>query len=149
MALAVDVFSDRWTSLILREAFFGVRRYGQMQRKLGIAGNVLADRLRQLVADAMLERVRYRTDPDWFEYRLTERATSPGSSREPPRRVEATRTRSPHPPFNSYACATCWRPAAIGPVRSQIGRTSTEPNAMFGICDACSRAVSRSGQSTR
>ena len=66
--------SDRWTFLILREAFFGVRRYGQMQRNLGIARNVLADRLRQLVADGMFERVRYRTDPDWYEYRLTERA---------------------------------------------------------------------------
>ena len=72
--LAIDVLSDRWTFLILREAFFGVRRYGQMQRDLGIARNVLADRLRQLVADGMLERVRYRTDPDWYEYRLTERA---------------------------------------------------------------------------
>jgi DNA-binding HxlR family transcriptional regulator len=72
--LAVDILSDRWTFLIMREAFFGVRRYGQMQRNLGIARNVLADRLRQLVADGMFERVRYRTDPDWYEYRLTERA---------------------------------------------------------------------------
>ncbi len=72
--LAVDVLSDRWTFLILREAFFGVRRYGQLQRNLGIARNVLAERLRQLVSDGMLERVRYRTDPDWYEYRLTERA---------------------------------------------------------------------------
>jgi DNA-binding HxlR family transcriptional regulator len=74
VALAVDVLSDRWTFLILREAFFGVRRYGQMQRNLGIARNVLADRLKQLVAEGMFERVRYRTDPDWYEYRLTERA---------------------------------------------------------------------------
>src|SRR6059058_5904628 len=72
--LAVDVLSDRWTFLILREAYFGVRRYGQMQRNLGIARNVLADRLKQLVANGMFERVRYRTDPDWYEYRLTERA---------------------------------------------------------------------------
>jgi DNA-binding HxlR family transcriptional regulator len=72
--LAVDVISDRWTFLILREAFFGVRRYGQLQRNLGIARNVLADRLRKLVSDGMLQRVRYRTDPDWYEYRLTERA---------------------------------------------------------------------------
>src|SRR4051812_39846522 len=72
--LAMDVLSDRWTFLILREAFFGVRRYGQLQRNLGIARNVLADRLKQLVADGMFEKVRYRTDPDWYEYRLTERA---------------------------------------------------------------------------
>ena len=70
----MDVLSDRWTFLILREAFFGVRRYGEMQRNLGIARNVLAERLRKLVADGMFERVRYRTDPDWYEYRLTDRA---------------------------------------------------------------------------
>ena len=72
--LAFDVFSDRWTFLILREAYFGVRRYGEFQRNLGIARNVLAERLRRLVRDGMLERVRYRTDPDWYEYKLTERA---------------------------------------------------------------------------
>jgi DNA-binding HxlR family transcriptional regulator len=70
----MDVLSDRWTFLILREGFFGVRRFGQMQRDLGIARNVLADRLKKLVADGMLDRVRYRTDPDWYEYRLTDRA---------------------------------------------------------------------------
>ena len=70
----MDVLSDRWTFLILREAFFGVRRYGELQRNLGIARNVLADRLKQLVADGMFDRVRYRTDPDWYEYRLTDRA---------------------------------------------------------------------------
>ena len=72
--LAMDVLSDRWTFLILREGFYGVRRYGQMQRSLGIARNVLADRLRHLVAEGMFDRVRYRTDPDWYEYRLTDRA---------------------------------------------------------------------------
>ena len=56
---AVDVLTDRWTFLIMREAFFGVRRYGQMQRNLGIARNVLAQRLRRLVANGMLKRVWY------------------------------------------------------------------------------------------
>src|SRR5215475_12436769 len=70
----MDVLSDRWTFLILREAYFGVRRYGELQRNLGIARNVLAERLKQLVADGLFVRVRYRTDPDWYEYRLTERA---------------------------------------------------------------------------
>jgi DNA-binding HxlR family transcriptional regulator len=41
--LAMDVLNDRWRFLILREAFSGVRRYGQMQRNLGIARNILAD----------------------------------------------------------------------------------------------------------
>jgi DNA-binding HxlR family transcriptional regulator len=69
---ALEVLGDRWTFLILREAFFGVRRYGYFQRNLGIGRNVLAARLSALVEHGLLERVRYRTDPDWYEYRLTQ-----------------------------------------------------------------------------
>ena len=69
---ALEVLGDRWTFLVLREAFFGVRRYGHFQRNLGIGRNVLAARLSALVEHGLLERVRYRTDPDWYEYRLTE-----------------------------------------------------------------------------
>jgi DNA-binding HxlR family transcriptional regulator len=70
---ALALLGDRWSFLIIREAFSGVHRYGQLQRNLGIARNVLADRLSKLVEHGLLERVRYRTEPDWFEYRLTER----------------------------------------------------------------------------
>ena len=69
---AADVIGDRWRILVLREAFYGVRRYGEMARNLGIARNVLAARLKDLVADGLLERRRYRTDPDWYEYVLTD-----------------------------------------------------------------------------
>jgi DNA-binding HxlR family transcriptional regulator len=68
---ALDVLGDRWTFLVLREAFFGVRRYGYFQRNLGIGRNVLANRLSALVEHGLLERVRYRTEPDWYEYQLT------------------------------------------------------------------------------
>ena len=68
---ALDALADRWTFLVLREAFFGVRRYGVFQRNLGMARNVLASRLSTLVEKGLLKRVRYRTDPDWYEYRLT------------------------------------------------------------------------------
>lgn len=70
---ALAMLADRWTFLIIREAYFGVHRFGQLQRNLGIARNVLADRLSKLVEHGILERVRYRTEPDWYEYRLTER----------------------------------------------------------------------------
>jgi len=69
---AADVLGDRWTMLVLREAYYGVRRFGEMARNLGIARNVLAGRLKALVASGLLERVRYRTDPDWYEYVLTQ-----------------------------------------------------------------------------
>jgi len=69
---AASLIGDRWTMLVLREAFYGVRRYGEMVRNLGIARNVLAARLKALVANGLLERRRYRTDPDWYEYVLTD-----------------------------------------------------------------------------
>jgi DNA-binding HxlR family transcriptional regulator len=69
---AADVVGDRWRILVLREAFYGVRRYGEMVRNLGIARNVLAAKLKDLVAEGLLERRRYRTDPDWYEYVLTD-----------------------------------------------------------------------------
>ncbi len=69
---ASALIGDRWTILVLREAFYGVRRYGEMARNLGIARNVLAARLKALVAGGLLERRRYRTDPDWYEYVLTD-----------------------------------------------------------------------------
>lgn len=69
---AADIIGDRWTLLVLREAFYGVRRYGELARNLGIARNVLASRLKALVADGLLERRRYRTDPDWYEYVLSD-----------------------------------------------------------------------------
>jgi DNA-binding HxlR family transcriptional regulator len=68
---ALDLLGDRWTRLVLREAFFGVTRYGYFQRNLGIARSVLASRLALLVEMGLLRRVRYRTEPDWYEYRLT------------------------------------------------------------------------------
>ncbi len=68
---ALELLGDRWTFLVLCEAFSGVTRYGIFQRNLGIARNVLASRLATLVESGLLKRVRYRTDPDWYEYRLT------------------------------------------------------------------------------
>jgi DNA-binding HxlR family transcriptional regulator len=71
--LALALLADRWNFLIIREVYGGVHRYGQLQRDLGIARNVLADRLAKLVARGLLERVPYRDAPVWYEYRLTER----------------------------------------------------------------------------
>lgn len=69
----MDRLGERWTFLILREAFFGVRRFNQMQRDLGVSKTILAERLRMLVELQVLRRHRYRRNPDFYEYRLTER----------------------------------------------------------------------------
>jgi len=64
---------DSWTFLILREAYFGVRRFDQFQKQLATAPNILTDRLRKLVANGLLDRLQYSERPPRFEYRLTEK----------------------------------------------------------------------------
>jgi DNA-binding HxlR family transcriptional regulator len=68
---ALALVGERWTLLILREAFFGVRRFGQFARNLSIPRPTLSARLRTLVDAGLLERVLYARDPDRHEYRLT------------------------------------------------------------------------------
>jgi DNA-binding HxlR family transcriptional regulator len=67
----LGLVGERWTLLILREAFFGVRRFGQLARHLNIPRPTLSSRLRTLVDAGLLERVLYAQDPDRHEYRLT------------------------------------------------------------------------------
>jgi DNA-binding HxlR family transcriptional regulator len=69
---AMEILGERWTFLILRESFYGVRRFSDFQRNLGIARNILATRLQSLVAAGVLERSLYREEPPRYEYRLTE-----------------------------------------------------------------------------
>ncbi len=69
---AMDILGERWTFLILRESFYGVRRFSDMQRNLGIARNILSSRLQSLVAAGILERRLYQDEPPRHEYRLTE-----------------------------------------------------------------------------
>lgn len=73
LARALAVVGDRWTLLVLREAFLRVRRFDDFQSRLGIARRVLAERLAHLVENDVLARVAYRQAPQRFEYRLTKR----------------------------------------------------------------------------
>ena len=68
---AMDILGERWTLLILRECFYGVRRFSVMQRNLGIARNILSARLQLLVRTGILEKRRYQEEPERFEYKLT------------------------------------------------------------------------------
>ena len=72
MQRASAILQESGASLILREAFFGVRRFQELQTNLGISRSVLARRLESLVAHGILERRRYQLRPERFEYRLTD-----------------------------------------------------------------------------
>ncbi|WP_369942303.1 winged helix-turn-helix transcriptional regulator [Xanthomonas medicagonis] len=72
VARTVDLLGERWALLIVRDAFDGIRRFGDFQRSLGVARNILADRLRRLV-EAQILALRPAADGSAYqEYVLTE-----------------------------------------------------------------------------
>lgn len=73
IARTVDLLGDWWTPLVLREAFYGIRRFDQFQGELGIARNTLTERLTRLVDEGLLHKVPYQRDPVRHEYLLTEK----------------------------------------------------------------------------
>ena len=73
IAGALEVVGERWSLLIVRDIFLGLRRFDQIQANLGIARNVLQARLTRLVEQGVLERKLYQERPPRAEYRLTEK----------------------------------------------------------------------------
>ncbi|MET1081175.1 MAG: helix-turn-helix domain-containing protein [Pseudomonas sp.] len=73
LSRTLSVVGDRWTLLVLRECFMGVRRFEEFERRLGVTRHVLADRLKKLTAAAVLTKVAYQERPRREEYRLTEK----------------------------------------------------------------------------
>jgi len=73
IAQALEVLGDWWTLLIVRDAFFGARRFGDFERSLGIAKNVLSARLQHLVDHGVFGLVDVGSEGQRFEYRLTEK----------------------------------------------------------------------------
>jgi DNA-binding HxlR family transcriptional regulator len=71
IARSLELVGERWTILVLRDAFLGLRRFDQFQRSLGIARNVLAARLERLIGEEILEKIPYQERPLRHEYRLT------------------------------------------------------------------------------
>jgi len=63
VARALEVLGERWTLLVVRDALLGLRRFEDFQRSLGVARNVLTDRLARLVDAGVLERVLYPGAP--------------------------------------------------------------------------------------
>jgi DNA-binding HxlR family transcriptional regulator len=61
VAQTLKVIGDRWSFMVIREAFFGIRRFDDLQNTLGIAPNILTDRLDRLVAEGIFKRRKYRT----------------------------------------------------------------------------------------
>src|SRR4051794_24016428 len=68
IAEALAVVGERWTLLVMREVLLGRRRFADIKRNIGVAPNILSDRLQTLVDQGLLERRRYGKHPESFEY---------------------------------------------------------------------------------
>ena len=68
-----SVLGDRWTMLILREAFRGTARFDTFQARLDVGRTLLSDRLGRLVEEGIFERARYLERPERYEYKLTQK----------------------------------------------------------------------------
>ena len=73
IARTLEVIGERWSLLVVRDAMYGVRRFDDFQQDLGIARNVLTDRLTRLVEHGVMERRQYEERPPRWEYRLTDK----------------------------------------------------------------------------
>jgi DNA-binding HxlR family transcriptional regulator len=73
VARALSVVGDRWTLLILRDAFIGACRFDHFAASLKLSPHLLSTRLGKLVDEGILERRAYQSQPVRYEYRLTEK----------------------------------------------------------------------------
>ncbi len=73
VARSLEVVGERWTLLIVRDALLGMHRFEEFQKSLGIARNILSDRLAKLVGHGIMRRVEYSEKPVRAEYVLTDR----------------------------------------------------------------------------
>lgn len=73
VARSLEAVGDRWSMLVVRDAFAGKRRFGEFVESLGIARNILTDRLRKLVEQRVLEQVPAADGSAYHEYALTDK----------------------------------------------------------------------------
>ena len=112
-ARALEVVGERWSLLLVRDAFLGRSRFEQFQTSLGIGRNVLTNRLSRLVEAGVLERIRYHQHPPTSPERLELRAdTSTASSS-----VDS---------FRAAASVTLWN--VTDPVHPTSGPTADRPH---------------------
>ncbi len=120
VARTVDVIGEWWTPLIVRDAFYGRRRFEDFQRSLGLARNVLAARLDRLVESGIMERRRYQDRPPRDEYVLTEKG------------------RDLFPVIAAMlAWGDRWTAGEAGPPLLLVHEPCGEPGTLRAVCDHC------------
>ncbi len=125
VARTADIIGEWWTPLIIRDAFYGRRRFEDFQRSLGLARNVLAARLARLVETGIMERQRYQEHPVRDEYVLT------------------VKGRDLFPIIAAMlAWGDRWASGEAGPPLLLVHETCGRPGAFAAACDQCGQPMS-------
>lgn len=123
LAQALDIIGERWTLLILRDVFFGIKRFDQLQANLGIARNILTERLNRLVDEQILEK--RQAEGARFEYCLTEKGLDLQTVLLSITHWGDKHKANPNGPRTTFLEADTGKPIAPMAVRSQDGRVLT------------------------
>lgn len=124
IARTADLIGERWTLLVLRDLFAGLSRFEDVRRDLGIASNVLSDRLNTLERGGLIERRRYQTNPPRDEYVLTEKG------------------RDLYPVITTIvAWGDKWLAGAEGPPALIMHSACGHPATAVTVCDNCSQPL--------
>src|SRR3954451_15527784 len=134
VARTVDLLGDWWTPLVLREAYYGTRRFEDFQRNLDIGRNILTQRLNRLVEEGLFNRVPYHDRPLRHEYVLTDKGRDffpvlaamwawgdkwLGDPSQPP--VVMIHRSCGHATHAEVVCAECHEPLDVRDVRVALG----------------------------
>jgi DNA-binding HxlR family transcriptional regulator len=134
VARALDVIGDWWSLLILREAFRGARRFGEFQKGLEIAKNILSARLRKLVADGVLTTLPAADGSAFHEYALTEKGRGLFIVIVALRQWGASALYEPGEPLYSVVDRRTGKPIRPLELRSQDGR-ALAPEDIEIVCE--------------
>ena len=139
IAQPLAFLGERWALLVVRDVSIGRRRFDEIQESLGVATNVLSQRLATLVEEGVLERRRYSEHPERFEYRLTEKGRElvpvllallrwgdrwTASEAGPP--LETVHTACDHTFHVVPTCSHCGEEVEAGKVRPRPGPGATD-----------------------
>ncbi|MEV6773445.1 helix-turn-helix domain-containing protein [Nocardia sp. NPDC051030] len=140
IAQCLEAVGEWWTLLIIRDALFGVTRFDDFRSRLGIARNVLTQRLEHLVAQGILEKTPYQDNPVRYDYNLTEKGralwTVVTAMRQwgddwaapdgPP--IQSTHKSCGHTMTVQPACSECGDPVHLKELRLQLGPGAHDPD---------------------
>ena len=143
IAQCLEVVGDWWTMLIVRDLFLGVRRFEEIQRRLGIARNVLSQRLDLLVDNEIITRRQYQDHPVRHEYVLTKRGRDLWPVIEAMRQWGDTWSAPNGPPVEIVhdgcghrthvvpSCASCGEPLTVADVHAVPGPGADETSPLL------------------